>query len=162
GTRLSVVDDGAAELLVAAHGLLEHRDGAGERADLVAPLPVWHLELRLAGRDRLSDVADSRKRSRDRAPDHDHTEHREQQRERRQQAHEPGGPLDAVINRRVDPLRALGIVLAERLEVGVERLADGAVGVVVTPFAPGRRVDLDAATNQLTPELLELLQAPGE
>jgi len=75
----------------------------------------------------------------------------------------PRQPVEElVVDRRINPLRTLRIMLAQCLEVGVERLAEGSVGLVVTPFAPGCRDNLDAATNQLTPELVELMQAPGE
>ena len=59
-------------------------------------------------------------------------------------------------------LRALGVEIAERLEVLVERGAHGAVGVVVAPFAAGGGVDLGAAPHQLAAEFLELRDARRE
>ena len=56
GARLRVVDDGVVELLVAAHGVLEHRDRARQRADLVAALAIGHRDAGVAGGNRLGDA----------------------------------------------------------------------------------------------------------
>ena len=58
-----------------------------------------------------------------------------------------------------DLLAALGIDLGKRLEILVERGTDGAIGVVVAPFAASGGADLDAAANQFLAELDELFDA---
>ena len=63
---------------------------------------------------------------------------------------------------RIDVPRLLGVERAEHLQVLVQRLADGAVGVVVAPLAAGRLADLDAEPRQLLAEFVELPDALGE
>ncbi len=58
-----------------------------------------------------------------------------------------------------DPLAAFGIDLGKRFEVLVEGRADGAIGVVVAPFAACGGADLDRAAHQLLAEFDELLDA---
>ena len=56
-------------------------------------------------------------------------------------------------------LAAFGIDLGERFQILVQRRPHFAVGVIVAPFAPRSRVDLDAAANQFLAEIDELLDA---
>ena len=105
GARLGVVDHRMAEFLVLAHRVLKHRDRSRQRADLVAALAVGNVHARGAGRDLFRHPGDPLQRLRDRAPDDRHADAGEQDRARRDEAEEPGGRFDALVDVRIGALR---------------------------------------------------------
>ena len=159
-TRVGVIQDRPAQLLVLAHGILEDAYRAGERADLVVPLAERNSALHISRRHGFRDTGDCRERARNSAPDDHRSKRRQHHRQGRGYPGEPGHPADVVVDLRVDALRARGVKLAKLGEVLIERLAHAAVGIIVAPFAAGRRTDLDPAAHQLAPKLLELADAP--
>ena len=78
------------ELLVVLHGVLEHGDRARQRADLVAARAVGNRDGGALG-DLLGDARDLRQRPRHGAPDDERADRRQQDRERAEQRHDPGG-----------------------------------------------------------------------
>src|ERR1700680_1844442 len=74
----------------------------------------------------------------------------------RQRAQDPDSRLRGLFQLRVDLLRSRVIHVGEELEILVERLADGAIGVVVAPFAARPRPDLETAPHQIAAKFLEL------
>jgi hypothetical protein len=85
--RLRVVDDHLAELFIAPHRILEHRNRTRQCSDLVTPISVGHGHLR-AGRDLFGHMGDRGQWFRDRVPDRERSRGSQQHGEGRQQARE--------------------------------------------------------------------------
>ena len=140
---------------------LEHADRARQRADLVAARAVGNGD-RVALRDLFGHARDLGERTDHGAPEDQRADRGEQDREHAEHAHQPGGEIDPGVDLGVGLPRLLGVERAKHLEVLVQRDADGAIGVVVAPFAAGSLADLGAEPRQLLAEFDELPDAPGE
>src|ERR1700680_2411285 len=70
--------------------------------------------------------------------------------------------MNTVLDLAVDVARSVRVKLSELVEIVGERRADRAVGVVITPFAAGRRTDFGAAAYQFTAEFLKFLHPRGK
>lgn len=119
------------------HGLLEHLDRARQRADLVAPFTEWNMHGAVAGGDRFGHAGDIGDRPGDAAPDDDAADRRQQHRETGEQRKQCRHPGDAFVHARVDLLRPIGIVLAQRRHSLAERFAHGRRIVLCEPGARG-------------------------
>src|SRR5262249_45336017 len=159
---LRIVKAGAAGLAVFAHGLLEHGDRAGERADFIIAFAIGDLALDIPGSDRLGNLGDPGKRLRNGAMDDHRPQSCEQHRCHGDAGDQPSRVPDAAVDFVIDRARAFGVELGKLREIGVERLAHAAIGIVVSPLAAGRRVDLGPAAHQFATELLKLPYPSGE
>jgi hypothetical protein len=93
---------------------------------------------------------------------HQRAEHRQHQRGGAEQHHLQRGRLHAAFDPAVDFSRSVRIKTPEHVEIVGQRRPHRPVGVVVAPFAAGRRTDLGAAAHQLAAELLEFLHPRGK
>ena len=118
--RSRLRDHRAVELLVVAHGVLEHADRARQRADLVAARAVGNGDRAALG-DLFGHARDLGERTDHGAPDDQRPDRGEQDRERAEHAHQPGGEVDAGVDLGVGLARLLGIERAKHVEVLVQR-----------------------------------------
>jgi hypothetical protein len=154
--RLRVLQHLRIELAVAVHRFLEDLDSARQLADLVGAPSVGNLDMVGAVRDLFDGCGDHRQRTGDRAGDDEHADHDHAEREP-SEAGQQKGQLVAGVGLQRQPPAAFGINLRQRVEILVEGGTHFTVGVVVAPFAPRGRTDLDAAANQLLAKLDKLI-----
>ncbi len=153
-----ILDDLRIEVAIAIHRFLEYLDRARQPANLVGAFGVGDLDVFVAFGDALDGGCDDRQWARDRTRDDQHADHDHDHRQHAETGQDEGhGVVGVGLLRQL--LAAFGINLGERLEILVQRRAHFAVGVIVAPFAAGGGTDLDAAANQLFPEVDELFDA---
>ena len=106
----------------------------------------------------LDDRGNDREGTCDRAGDDDDADHDQHQGDTAE-AGQDEGQFAVDFGLCGNPFAAFGIDPGERLQILVQRGADGAVFVIVAPFAAGGGVDLDRAADQLFSEIDKLLDA---
>lgn len=119
---------------------------------------MGNFDVLVALGDALDGGGDQGKRQCDRAGDDHHADADHDQRQAAETGQQEGhGAADLVLAG--DLLAAFGIDLGKRFEILVEGGTDGAIGVVVAPFAARSGIDLDPAADQFLAEFDELLDA---
>ncbi len=146
------------EVAIAIHRVLENSDRLRQCPDFVGALEVRHVDLLASFGDTADRRGNGRERPHDRADD-DQDAGDDEEKRKGAETGQDERQLTVDFNLLRDLSAALRIDSRERFEVLVQRGANGAVGIVVTPFAPRGRIDFDRAAHQLFAELDELLDA---
>ena len=121
--RGRVMTDGAIELLIAAHGILEHADRACQCADFVPAIAERYGDGAVAAGNSLRNACDVGDRPGHAACDDRHA--RQRQRDRNAcSAVSKGGMIDAFVDLCADLTGRIAVVQAQRCQILAERAAN--------------------------------------